>query len=76
MPIRVSFRTKPDHHFALKDRSGTVIRLTACDGAGKSYNFHNENFVHQNPVNTTAFKQTRQEQRNDIFDPYRPGGAG
>lgn len=74
MPIRVSpLEPNPTHHFALKDRSGTVIGLTACDGAGKSYNFHNENLYTKNPVNTTAFKQTSGNSGYDIFEyPYNP----
>lgn len=74
MSIRVSpNEPNPNYHFALQDRNGKTLGMTACDANGKKLDFGDKSLYRQSPVTTTAFKQTSGANGYDIFNiPYSP----
>lgn len=74
MPIRVTpTEVEPTHHFALKDRLGRRLGLTACNQNGEPVDLWDPTFYVKQPVETTAMKQTSGSSSYDIFDfPYSP----
>lgn len=74
MTVRVHpNEVNPSHHFALKDRAGRMLGLTACDSNGEAMELHDKHLYIEIPVETTAMKQTSGSSSYDIFDyPYSP----
>lgn len=74
MVIRVNpHEPTPTHHFALKDRDGHMLGLTAVDAKGDPLDLYDRNLYIKQNVETTALKQTSGASSYDIFDyPYSP----
>lgn len=63
----------PSNHFTLKDRTGKMLGLTACDPNGNVLDLYDKSLYVKIPVETTAMKQTSGSSSYDIFDyPYSP----
>jgi len=75
MTVNVSpTAVNPSHHFALRDRTGKMLGLTACNATtGEPLGLYDKSLYIEIPAQTTAMKQTSGSSNYDIFDyPYSP----